>query len=221
MRTRNKTIKINPSLFTKVNTPEAAYILGFLWADGFLGSHYTINTEIVSDDAIVIEKIFSSTGKWYIYKRKRDNYKPQTKFSCTNKPLYEYLIKLGFNNKNKSPNKILKTIPKKLQHYWFRGYFDGDGCWYFYPKGYLRQCTIASKYSQNWEFMVQLMGVLKIKKYNINKTKRINKKGIENAHSRIRFCNIDAIIKFGNYIYNGNQFGLERKLKKFNDIISS
>lgn len=119
MRTRNKTIKINQSLFTKVTTPEAAYILGFLWADGFLGSHYTINTEIVSEDAIIIEKIFLSTGKWYIYTRTRNNYKPQTKFSCTNKTLYEYLIKLGFNSKNKSPNKILKTIPKKLQHYWF------------------------------------------------------------------------------------------------------
>jgi intein-encoded DNA endonuclease-like protein len=212
---------VNPLQFINISTPECAYILGFLWADGFLGSQYSINTEIVSDDAIVIEKIFSSTGKWHIFHRNREGYKPQTKFSCNSKMLYEHLIKLGFKDQNKSPNKILKTIPKKLQHYWFRGYFDGDGCWYYQSKGYLRQCVIASSYVQDWSFIKELCHKLKIKKCSINKTKRINKKGIENAHSRIRFCNIDAIIKFGNYIYNGNQFGLERKLKKFNDIISS
>lgn len=215
-----KILNVDPSQFIKVTTPEAAYILGFLWADGYLGSNYSINSEIVADDAIVIEKIFLSTGKWGIYHRTRKNYRPQIKFNCTSKILHTYLNELGFNNKNKCPNKLLKTIPKRLKHYWFRGYFDGDGCWYFYPKDYLRQCVISSKYNQNWKFMIELMQELKIQKYHINQIKSINKKGIQNKHSRIRLCNLDAIKKFGDYIYSGDQFGLERKLDKFNDIIS-
>lgn len=218
-----KTNKLNvdPLQFIKVTTPETAYILGFLWADGYLGYSYSINTEIVSDDATILEKVFLSTGKWHVCRRTRKNYKPQTKFCCNSKILYEHLIKLGFNNKNKDPSKILDTIPKSLQHYWFRGYFDGDGCWYFYPKGYLKQCIISSKYDQNWKFIIELLNELKISKYHINKIKSVNKKGIENKHSRLRLCNLDSIKKFGNYIYSGNQFGLERKLEKFDDIISS
>jgi intein-encoded DNA endonuclease-like protein len=209
---------VNPLQFINVETPEIAYILGFLWADGYLGSNYSINTEIVSDDAIILEKVFLSTGKWHIFQRKRTGYRPQTKFSCNAKLLCEYLTELGFKNKNKCPQKLLKTIPKNLQNYWFRGYFDGDGCWYFNPKGYLRQCVISSKHQQNWKFMIELLKELKISKYRINKIHRINKKGVENKSSQIRVCSLDAIKKFGNYIYGGNQFGLERKLDKFIDM---
>lgn len=212
---------VNPLQFMDVKTPEAAYILGFLWADGNLGYNYSINIEIISDDAIILEKVFLSTGKWHIFNRTRAGYKPQTKFSCNAKILYEHLIELGFKNKNKCPQKLLKTIPKNLQNYWFRGYFDGDGCWYFNPKGYLKQCIISSKYDQNWKFMIKLLNKLKISKYHINKIKSVNKKGIENQHSRLRLCSLDSIKKFGNYIYYGNQLGLERKLEKFDEIIRS
>lgn len=211
-------LNVDPNQFIKVNTPQAAYILGFLWADGFLGSGYSICTEIVSDDAIILENIFASTGKWHSFHRHRKGYKPQTKFVCNSKILYEHLEHLGFNDKTKTPIKLLKTIPKKFHHYWFRGYFDGDGCWYHYPKSYINQCTIAASYYQNWSFMIKLIKLLKIKNYNINKSQTKNKKGITNKYSQLRFCNKDGIIKFGNYIYKGKQFGLTRKLEKYNSI---
>lgn len=216
---KNKTLNVEPFQFIKISTPETAYILGFLWADGYLGCNYSINIEITSKDANIIKKIFLSTGKWHIFQRTRKHWKPQTKICCNSKVLYNHLIKLGFNNKNKNPNKILNIIPKKLHHYWFRGYFDGDGCWYFNPKQYLRQCIISSKYNQNWNFMIKLLNKLKISKYSLDKIKYINKQDIENKHSRLRLSNLDSIKKFGNYLYNGNQFGLKRKLQKFNEII--
>lgn len=210
---------VNPLQFMDVKTPEAAYILGFLWADGFLGSHYSINAEIISDDAIVIEEVFLSTGDWHIFQRHRKGYKPQTKFTCNSKMLYEHLIKIGFKEKHKCPNKLLKTIPKKLQHYWFRGFFDGDGCWYFSRQNHLRQCTISSRYDQNWKFLIKLFFELKIKQYNINSQILKNKKNIINKSSQLRLCNLDAIQKFGNYIYSGDRFGLTRKLNKFYEIV--
>jgi hypothetical protein len=216
---RTKELNVNPSQFIKITTPEVAYILGFLWADGFLGAGYSINAEIVSDDAIILEKIFLSTGKWHIFQRHRKGFRASTKFTCNSKLLYEYLIDLGFNAKNKSPDKLLKTIPKKLRSYWFRGYFDGDGCWYFNSQNYLKQCTITSKYCQDWNFMIQLFIGLKVDLYNINKQDKKNKKGIKNTSSRIRLCNLNSIKKFGKYIYKGQAFGLNRKLDKFNEMI--
>lgn len=217
---KTKQLNVDPLQFIKVTTAEAAYILGFLWADGFLGSHYSINTEIVSDDAIVLEKIFLSTGRWHVFNRKRENYRPQTKFQCSSKMLYNHLKKLGFNHAGKCPKKILKTIPKNLQHYWFRGYFDGDGCWYYYPRGYLKQCTISSSINQNWSFMTNLVSKLKIQNAKISKHKSKNKKGIINQCSRFRFCRHSSIVAFGEFIYQGKIFGLERKLEKYKKIIA-
>lgn len=211
--------KIDPLRFIKVTTPEIAYVLGFLWADGYLGANYSINTEIVSDDAIVIEKIFLSTGQWHIFQRHRIGYRPQTKFSCNSKVLYEHLVLKGFKTENKSPLDLLKTIPKKLHRYWFRGYFDGDGCWYFNAKNYLRQCTISSRYEQNWDFMVDLFQELQINQYNLNQQNKKNKKGIINSSSQVRLCSVGGIKSFGYYIYGGKMFGLDRKFNKFQEMI--
>jgi hypothetical protein len=211
---------VNPLQFIDIKTSEVAYILGFLWADGNLGSNHSVNIEIISDDAVVIKNIFMSTGKWHIFYRNRKNYKPQTKFVCNSKLLCEHLINIGFNHKSKSPKKLLKLIPKKLHNYWFRGYFDGDGCWYSTKKNYIKQGVIASSYDQNWSFMTKLLKELGVKIYHINRDKRINKKGIENRSSKVRFCNIDGITKIGSYIYGGKKFGLTRKYKKYLQIVA-
>lgn len=206
---------VNPLQFITPVTPEACYILGFLWADGFLGKRYSINTEIVSDDANMLMDTFKTTGKWNVSRRKRKKCRPQTKFTCASKLLHDHLLDHGFNRRNCSPSKLLGTIPADMKHYWFRGYFDGDGCFYVYDKPtnsrhHLRQLTISACYDQDWAFLTCLMDDLGVK-YTISRRERK-----KSSHSRLRCTKRLDIIEFGKYIYQGRTLGLGRKRAIYN-----
>lgn len=206
---------VNPLMFINPTQPEIAYLTGFLWADGYLGSHYSINSEINFEDANVLLPIFQKTGNWKTYTRTRKK-SITTKFTCSSKLMYDFF---SFES-NSSPNKLICNVPTKLKHYFFRGYCDGDGCFYFNKKQYLRQLCFSSCYDQDWEFIISLFKEINIQKYKTSKVQRKNKKGKINSYSKVVVSNKSDITKFGEYIYQGEQFGLNRKFAKFCDIIT-
>lgn len=204
-------LKVDPRQFIQPSTPEICYLMGFLWADGFLGSNYTINTEIISTDANQLKKIFQSSGNWGEYHRQRKNWKSTTKFSCSSKLLYDHFKSIKFDQKSKgiSPCKMISLIPDNMKHYWFRGYIDGDGCFYQNIKQHLNQFIISSCYEQDWIFMESLAKELNIKKFKISTQSK------KSSYSQFRCTNKSDINLLGKYIYQGKNFGLDRKKEKF------
>ncbi len=205
-----------------LSNPNGLYLLGWLWADGsvFRNSKYRrISLEIVKDDMDAIYNYINPlySNKLPIYNRQRKNRKLQSSLYISSIELYDFLVKYDYLNKNHvSPDKLLKKIPKHLQHYWFLGLFDGDGCFYYNGKHYCKQMSIASSHDQDWYYCENLFNLLNIKKYNVSR--RIQGK---NRSSTIRISNKRDIELFGNYIYKDNNFtGLDRKYKKFQQIIS-
>lgn len=191
------------------------YILGFLWADGTLGFNHNISLEIISDDMNDIWQTFCYTGNWGKYTRLRKHWKSQTSAKVTDHILYKFLIDNGYAEK-KEP-KILSLIPKELHYMWYRGYIDGDGCWYLNMNTYLRQFIISSEYNNDWSYIEKLFDSLNVK-YSISRT--ISKKGHQS--SSIRSCGYNNICKIGNYLYQDNiGIGLKRKYSKFLDIQNS
>lgn len=214
---QNRNYKVDPLKFKTIETKEVSYVLGFLWADGYLNGIH-IKTEIVSDDFVEIEPIFDNIGKWSKTHRKRKGMRPQSSICTGQNPLAQILTSYGFRNKSsKTPSVLLNKIPEELKKYWWRGYFDGDGCFYCNENKTIRQMVISSCYEQDWSHAVNLFEKLKIKNYKIKKTKQKN----GHKNSRIRVCNIDGISKFGNYIYGKNydHIGLSRKRNKFLETI--
>lgn len=207
-------LNVNPQQFIEPTTPEVSYLLGLLWADGFLGSNYSINLEVVSEDAQEFSPIFQKTGKWNTFHRQRGNHKPETKFTCSSKVMCEYFISQGFDEKSngKSPCGLIQSIPKPLQHYWFRGYLDGDGCFYFNAKQYLRQLVFSSCYEQDWTFVETLFSKLEIQKWKVSNIKS------KHSYSRLRCTNKADITRLGKYVYQDELFGLTRKKNKFLEI---
>jgi hypothetical protein len=199
--------------FVRVVKPEISYVLGLLWADGHVKIPYEINLECVSDDMVFFEPIFNSIGKWCKYERER-GHRPQTKLYLSDKNLVKFLLDNDYGNKShKSPTKIIDKIPKELRHYFFRGFLDGDGCFYHNPKQYAREVSFSGSYEQDWSDMLNLCEELEIKKHKVYRRK--NKHG---SQSSFRITNKDGITKMGEYIYSGKQFGLHRKLEKFNNM---
>lgn len=205
-----------------IKTPYIAYILGFMWADGYIssdGRHFNVSG--VEEDMKEIEWVFDTIGNWckHLDNRERYGWKNAKTFIGSNKEIHEFLIEHNYDKKSfVSADKILAKIPDALKHYFFRGLIDGDGC--FYYKDYARQFALTSTYEQDWVYFETLCQKLNIR-YSIKKTKIINKKsGKENKNSVLRILGKPIII-LGDFLYQGEQFGLLRKQEKYKTIKNS
>ena len=205
---------------TNINK-ELAYFLGFLWADGHISNnkHYKIYLSIKENDGESIKNYIKSIGDITIrYKNmERYGYSNQILFYLGDKNFHNFLEKNDYLHKSKvSPDKILSILNENIKKYFMLGLVDGDGCFYYNKKNYLRQFSITSNYDQNWNYMINLSKKLGIEKYNI--IKRNNK---ENQRcSLYRVCNKKDIKKIYDYIYFDKNFiPLKRKYNKCQEIL--
>lgn len=222
------TYNVNPHQFIDNHTKESTYILGFLWADGFISdkdtdNRHSITVECLKDDIDLLYPIFTKTGKWSISYRNRPGRKAQARISTNNYPLSKYLLKYGYGPRTfSSANEILKKIPKALQYMWFRGLVDGDGCFYINKGNSCFQFSIAGAYNQDWKYVEDLLNKIEVR-YAIQRRKQKQDEKINNS-SVIRVTNRKDIIKIGEYIYEGfdcDKIGLIRKYEKYSAIKST
>ena len=212
-------------LFEKIavnQSPESAYTLGFLWADGWLfhtNRAYNIGVEILADDLRNLSETFSGllTGKPQF--RQREGRREQGALRFSNRPLFEFLVDHDYMDKTwTSAEKILAHIPENLHKFWFRGLMDGDGCFYAHEKRRLTQASIASGFEQNWRFIETIWRKLGIDTYTISRSES----RMGNKSSEIRMAKGANIIKWGAFLYGGFGFdgiGLRRKFEKFQQIV--
>lgn len=212
----NRKTNINPDYFINVNTPESAYLLGLLWADGCVRKnnyHYNIDLSIITKDYKSIAKLFNYFGKWTIYKRQRKNRQEQTIIKTSNKRLFDFLVSKDYKIKSiTSPHKILSIIPDNLKHYWFRGYSDGDGCFCF-SKPYNRRFSFSGDYNTNWRCIRKIFA-----KYKYILQKRILKK---HKNSTIFIYRKSDILNWGSYLYKNytkDHIGYPRKYDKWKSM---
>jgi len=209
---------VKASYFINPQTPEAAYILGFIWADGYLvKGRKEIRIEILKSDFLTISHLFLPSGKWTsIPSRKpRKNRKDQLGCCTCNAELYDFLISMDYKSKSNSACKILSVIPKELHPYWFQGLFDGDGCFYVKEtKPRIYQTSIAGPYDQDWSFVENLYKELKINGI-VKRRIQQRKNQTSTQSSVIRTSAISDLIKIGDYIYTHGCIGFKRKYEKY------
>ena len=130
---RKENIKID--IFNPVNTPEAAYILGFYIADGCLNGNKFVIT-LNEKDKEILEKIrdYMSPITKLIYKKETIIKQgivshPMYSFAFACKEIVSCLEDLGLGkNKTYLSKSIKNVVPKELMWDFIRGYWDGDGC---------------------------------------------------------------------------------------------
>lgn len=212
--------KVNHTKFTNVETPEVAYFLGFLWADGNLDTRKdarNVRISINTSDVVNLLKISSQIGDFCVNHSNYSYRNNRTCISTNNKYLYAFLEENDYSAKScSSACKILNHIPDHLKHYWFRGLSDGDGCFSYNKTS--RYFAVSSAVCQDWKYMIQVLSNLKIVGYSISIIK--DEKG---SSSQIRIHNPDDILIFGKYIYEGypsDGIGLHRKWEKFQQIVN-
>lgn len=132
--------------FFKSWSPEMAYILGFIFADGAIEdvrkSSRTCYLAITSNDKPLLDQIKKEMNSAHkLYKRKPElvNYPDGKRYLSKggyilrigSKTIYNDLLRLGLTPR-KSLTILFPTVPLKLLPFFLRGYFDGDGCLYLY-----------------------------------------------------------------------------------------
>lgn len=127
---------LNENYFQKINTKEKAYILGLIYADGFVGE--SNNFVLGMKDKQIIEdvaKALEFTGDI----RKSDvggfeNSKGCYRINISNKKLVSDLKKHGVHSRKSLTLNEFPNIEERLYGDFLRGYFDGDGSISFYVK---------------------------------------------------------------------------------------
>lgn len=186
--------------------PINCYLLGLIWADGAIrmGRSWAVIIGLKEDDFFEIKQIFNE--KWRVRERICKNYpkswKPFWFATHESKILLLKLLECDYGNKSiAAPSKILNIIPDDLKHYFWRGYFDGDG-------SVRRSLNFAGAFETDWSEVIKLME-------NLSLDYSISKRTHKNMKSSVFYIIGKNKTKFLEYISQGESFGLGRKRTLF------
>lgn len=212
---RREKIK-NYNFFSKVDTEEKAYWLGFIYADGNIHSkNNCLNIGLSRRDIIHLKKFSSifdvdlKEGS-VVCNNKRFN---NIYVSIYSKKLCDNLKKIGvLPRKSYLDNDyILNNIPDNLMNHFIRGYFDGDGSINFsiVKSGKNYSLSFAGVYS----FLKSLSKII-VDATGVSSHKVEKGKGV----FILRWGGLRQILMLNNFLYNNATVFLERKKNIFNLI---
>lgn len=207
------------ALMDNLNSKEAAYMLGFIWGDGWVRKtkyHREVRVECLREDIEEIKPYLDKVFDWKIYYRNRSNRRPQARLNLTHLEFVDYLLKNGYSTE-RDGSKALSIISEDLRPLWFRGLIDADGCWYVNEELRKKQFNISAALNQDWIFFERLLNTLDLK-YNVRKSMSNN-----GNSSRIEMFRKADIVKLGEYVYSSfkeDKIGLQRKYDKWIRILN-
>lgn len=196
------------SYFQDINTPEKAYWLGFLFADGNIYKNQMTLKLQRRDEKHLIKFKEALLSEHPIHRGKNDTHKNSYYSSLLigSKKLCAQLIKTGMIPK-KSLIVKYPQIAKELEMHFIRGYFDGDGCIYVNRKK--NNHKTWSIYSGSKTFIIELQKILE-KNLGIDIKMNKQKKGF-----RVYGSNKLSVQSVFDYMYQNATIYLERKREKF------
>ena len=209
---------LDENYFDKINTPEKAYWLGFLYADGYVGENNSIEFCLQITDSYAVNNFkkalksghkISNRNVFLVYQGRLVG-RQATRITIKNKHMAESLISKGCKNKKSLtlsfPN--FDIIPHKLFSHFIRGYFDGNGCVYTGVK-HKRRCYIIFTCA-SYDYCIDLMDFI-LKELDIKMFIKQSKNVFE-----ISIYKKDDVRKFLEYIYKDSteQTRLRRKYEK-------
>jgi len=205
--------KLNEDFFKIIDTEEKAYLLGFLFADGYINEKlfYVDITLHMKDKEIL--NIFVK----YLYPEGRPLSKIRKNYLrliINSKVLVSNLVKHGCMQAKTFKIKF-PEIPNILQKDFIRGYFDGDGC----ISSSNDSLTIS--FIGTIEFLDKLNKILD-NNCNLNETiydKRYKER--DNNIRSLRFGGNIIINRIYHYIYDNSNLYLKRKKDVFLEVLEN
>lgn len=214
---------VNENFFKQIDSQCKAQILGFIAADGCISKNSLI-IAISDKDANYLEwinKKLEYTGQVKRY-RNTGGFNINLKRYCSRLAISNQRIVKDLSRYGIVPQKSLKMtfpnegcIPDEYIKYFILGYLEGDGCICVLPKYKIANVQICG----TKEFLGRLQDILK-EKIDINSN--IGRTDIEKARNVnayvLRITGNQQVLKFLNWIYDNNEFKMQRKYDKFLEV---
>ena len=209
----NKRPFINRYIFQVIDTEEKAYWLGFLYADGSVGStDNRIELGLAEKDLKHVEKFknFIGLNNKISYRLNSKSYR----YSFKDKVFKDILIQQGCVPKK---SLILKfptenQVPDYLIRHFIRGYFDGDGhfsntteCFevgFIGTEDFIKKCLEKLPEDLNKDLSIK----------NVHRKDGAKKYGFYSYHD---------VLCFLDFIYKDASIYLDRKYEKYIDFIEN
>jgi hypothetical protein len=211
---------INEEFFSKIDSEEKAYFLGFLYADGSI-THNSFKLTLHPQDQEILIKFKQSVNSSHKIILDRNFY---PRFSITNKRMYEDLIKLGCGHKKsltlKFPNE--QQVPSNLLNHFIRGFFDGDGSVNFTVNkkyGYIQWIvTFTSSIEFNLDLQRKFSDHIDSKFSELKLYKEKDNDKV--CYFQVGGTNESRIKNIYEFLYKDSLIFLNRKKAKFEEIIT-
>lgn len=126
--------------FDNIDTPNKAYILGLLFADGCnYVDHNAIHLHLQEEDVDILTKIrdeihYQGPLRFNPRHEKNNNHKNVWELVINDKHMSEALVEKGMVQAKSLIVTFPTCVPNNLLRHFVRGYFDGDGCLWFDEK---------------------------------------------------------------------------------------
>lgn len=202
-------MKYNDRYFKNIDTPDKAYFLGLLAADGNISPRLTAaRIALKTEDSKILEKFRSFLGadapvlKNKIPKTNGRPGNPQKVLVLSRKVLVEDLIKLGITP-NKSLTLHLNCNLGEFKKDFLRGVWDGDGS---ITERRFKVCSASKNFIKQLQEMLFDVSLVNL---SIKKELTKNNNPLYSMSGYIK----DA--KAIQAIYQGSDFGIERKINSY------
>lgn len=216
---QNKKYVCNDNYFSKIDSHEKAYWLGFLAADGSVSKDDNeISIGLAHKDLSHIEAFKSaiqSDSKIYIY----NSIVKDKIYKCCKFCFYSAPMKIDLQNHNIVPNKsktleLSKNIPKKFMNSYLLGIIDGDGSFHLDKENQMHFNIIGSKME-----IEEIQSIL-IKNCSLNITK-IQQEKRSKEMWYLSYGGNGSLKRIVSYLYKDSPIYLKRKYNIISSLLES
>ena len=182
----------NRNYFSKINTPQKSYWIGFILGDGHLTRNgIQLVFRLAKKDKIILKNFLDEIGGSYEQVKEYEHYNNMISLCISSKQIVQDLINIGIPHKNKSFT--AKPIKLPFQSAFWLGVFDADGSIGVYE-------ITDDRYSNPY-------------KYNALNISLVGTKEICEGFSEFLDCN-------GKYVYKrGKIYNFSKGCKRLREVI--
>lgn len=217
---RNRKYSRNSFYFDSIDTPNKAYTLGLIFADGnnFTGGrHYTITIVLQEEDKDVLERIrkeieYEAPLKYCDMKKKKETYQNTYKLVIYDEHMSKQLIELGVINNKSLKIKFPNYISDELIPHFIRGYFDGDGGIYYDFKRNKARTSLCGTY----DFISHVSEILH--RIGIHNYIYHPKQSGDSNTYVMQTCGNKSSYQFLTWLYTNADIKMERKYQRYLDF---
>lgn len=222
---RPRSLKINEKYFESIKTEEQAYILGFLYADGYNSvkrGRFVI--ALKAEDKLILERMRDCMEADHIirirtyarndgYSAHTDGMKTMAYFEVNSRKMSNDLVSYGCGQGKSDRIRFPRQLPQNLWRHFLRGFFDGDGC--ISKKAMGRHVAFIATIISNPAFIEDIKSILD-KKFE---TSFFVAKKMTKTHTLMVGGNVKAK-KLLDWMYEGATISLDRKMALYQELVA-